>query len=316
MFKKASIALVIAVVLMNFETNAQTHKTVESDINNISKKPNIVLIYADDMGWGDVGYHGFNDISTPNIDKLASEGTQFSQGYVCASVCGPSRSGLLTGVYQQRMGVYGNGGGTHVPKSQSLLFEILKKQGYHTGAVGKWGIGDDVEDVLPNSRGVDFYYGFLGGSHSYTKSSLVEHSEKKPEAPIWRNGNIEPPIQNSNGYLTEMFTNEAVGYIESTSNDKPFCLYLAYNAVHFPWVVPQKYRDRLKHLNLPNERELFAGMTLALDDGLGAIMKALEKKGVADNTLVIFVSDNGSPRGQGLVQPKIKTTGTTTMSSP
>lgn len=279
------------------------------------EKPNVVLIYSDDQGWGDVGYHGFEDIMTPNIDTLAAHGTQFSQGYVCASVCGPSRAGLLTGIYQQRMGVYGNYDKGGIPTRQPMIFEMLKKQGYQTGAIGKWHVGAAQEELRPNNRGVDFFYGFLWGAHDYSKSSTDPEDPRKSERPIYRNTKIEPPIQDSNGYLTEMFTKEAVGFIERTS-DEPFFLYVAYNAVHHPWDVPKPYVDRVQGLKTHDERKLFAGMVLAMDDGVGAVMDALKKKGVADDTLVIFMSDNGSPRGQGIAQPRQKVRGTTTMSSP
>lgn len=281
-----------------------------------SKQPNVVLIYTDDQGWGDVGYHGYDDVLTPNIDKLAAEGTQFSQGYVSSSVCGPSRCGLLTGVYQQRLGVYGNYDKGGIPLEQPMVFELMKKQGYHTGAVGKWHVGAAREEQRPNSRGVDFFYGFLFGAHDYYKSSTDPNSKKKSEWPIMRNTEIEPPIQESKGYLTEMFNEEAVGFIERAPEDEPFFLYLAYNAVHYPWDVPQPYIDRVQWLKANDERKLFAGMLLCVDDGIGAVMEALKKKGVAENTLVIFMSDNGTPRGQGIVAPKQKTRGTCTMSNP
>ncbi len=279
-------------------------------------RPNVVIIYSDDQGWGDVGYHGFEDIMTPRIDKLAAGGTWFSQAYVSASVCGPSRAGLLTGIYQQRMGVYGNYDKGGIPTSQPSLFEMLKREGYNCGAVGKWHVGAAREELRPNSRCVDFFYGFLWGAHDYYKSGTDPDTPRKGERPIMRNTQIEPPIQASNGYLTEMFTKEAVQFIERTEADKPFCLYLAYNAVHHPWSVPDSYVERVQHLDTHDERKLFAGMVLAMDDGVGAVMDALRRKGVEDNTLVFFMSDNGSPRGQGIAQPKQKTRGTTTMSSP
>ncbi|MBT3288351.1 MAG: sulfatase-like hydrolase/transferase [Victivallales bacterium] len=279
------------------------------------RNPNVVLIYSDDQGWGDVGYHGYTDVLTPNIDRLAAEGTQFSQGYVSASVCGPSRCGLLTGVYQQRLGVYGNYDKGGIPTSQPTLFEMLKREGYTCGVVGKWHVGMAREELRPNARGADFFYGFLGGSHDYYTSSRDPDDRRRGERPIMRNGQVERPIQESKGYLTEMFTQEAVQFIERT-DDEPFCLYLAYNAVHHPWSVPDSYVKRVQHLATHDERKLFAGMVLALDDGVGAVMAALRKKGVADDTLVIFMSDNGSPRGQGIAAPRQKTRGTTTMSSP
>ena len=274
--------------------------------------PNIVVIYSDDQGWGDVGYHGYDDIRTPNIDKLAQGGTQFSQGYACSSICGPSRAGLITGVYQQRFGYYGNFKQSHVPLSQPMLSEMLKEQGYRTGMVGKWHLGEKTG--APNDRGWDFFYGFHHGSHDYDFSDAEEGGHPW-QSPIYRNRTPEPPIQDSNGYLTELFTKEAVGFLEQ-AQDKPFFLYLAYNAVHHPWVVPQPYIDRVQDLPTHDERKLFAGMVLAMDDGVGAVMETLRKKGVLENTLVFFISDNGSPRGQGLVAPFMKKRGETTMSSP
>ncbi len=287
-----------------------------ASVSFAKERPNIVLIYSDDQGWGDVGYHGFKDILTPHIDSLAANGTQFSQGYVCASVCGPSRAGLLTGVYQQRFGVYGNWDEGGVPVSQPLVFELLKERGYSTAAIGKWHVGMAREELKPNARGVDFFYGFLSGSHDYSKSTTDPQHKKAGLRPIMRNTKIEPPIQESGGYLTEMFTDEAVRFIERTDDDKPFFLYLAYNAVHYPWDVPQKYIERVQGLDTHDERKLFAAMVLALDDGVGAVMNALQKKGVDKDTLVIFMSDNGTPRGQGIAAPKQKKRGETTMSSP
>jgi len=293
-----------------------TGLTMASFCVSAAKQPNIVLILSDDHGWGDVGYHGYDDIMTPNIDKLAQEGTWFSQGYASASVCGPSRAGLLTGVYQQRMGVYGNWDQGGIPESQPTVFEMLKKQGYQTCAIGKWHVGAARESLRPNSRDVDFFYGFLWGAHDYYKSGTDPNTKKKSERPIWRNTEIQPPIQDRNGYLTEMFTDEAVGFIERADKENPFFVYLAYNAVHHPWDVPQPYIDRVRGLDTHDERKLFAGMTLCMDDGVGAVMKALEKKGVEDNTLFVFMGDNGTPRGQGLVAPKQKNRGECTMSNP
>ena len=284
---------------------------------DVPENPNIVVIYTDDQGWGDVGYHGFDDIKTPNWDHLANNGVWFNQGYVSASVCGPSRTGLVTGVHQQKLGVYGNYKGIKIPETQSLIFEMMKDQGYQTAAIGKWHLGK--ETGLPNDRGVDFFYGFHNGSHSYIKSN-TDYEGKKGEAPMYRNKDIEPPIQDSDGYLTEMFSEEAAGFIERNS-DEPFFLYLAYNAVHAPWQVPEPYLERVQDLPVKEgyegeERKFFAGMVLALDDGIGTVMDSLKEHGVYDNTLVFVMSDNGTPRGQGFKQPRQKTRGTTTMSNP
>jgi len=272
-------------------------------------KPNVLIIYADDMGWGDVGYHGVKDILTPNIDKLAAEGVSFSQGYVCASVCGPSRCGLMTGLYQQRLGC-GENPSTQgfpeaprfpfagLPTSQPILSEMLRPLGYRCGMVGKWHLGLH-ETMRPNARGFDYYYGFLNGAHSYEKA-LPKFGPKKELWPLFRNNRMEPPYE---GYLTDTFTHEAVAFIER-GHGKPFFLYVAYNAVHAPWQVPDKYRERTKHLSDIEDRRFFAAMVLAMDDGVGRIMQALDKAGVSDDTLVFFISDNGTPRGQGLGYPR------------
>ncbi|GAA4899414.1 hypothetical protein GCM10023333_36300 [Ferrimonas pelagia] len=275
-------------------------------------QPNIIVIYTDDQGMGDVGYHGYDDIKTPNIDKLAAGGVHFPQAYVSASVCGPSRAGLLTGVYQQRFGVYGNFKTTKIPHEQPMMTAMMKEFGYETGVVGKWHMS--ALTGTPNERGADFFYGFIGGSHDYYKSD-AEEGGKPWLSPIYRNEVAEPPIQEQNGYLTELFTDEAVGFIERNA-DKPFFLHLAHFAVHHPWTVPQSYIDRVDHLDAGEERKLFAGMALAMDDGIGEVMETLKKHDLYDNTLIFFMSDNGSPRGQGFVAPRKKARGETTMSNP
>lgn len=266
-----------------------------------SLPPNIIIIYADDMGYGDVGYNGFTDVLTPNIDRLATQSIVFNQGYVSASVCAPSRAGLLTGQYQQRFGLGENcsatgwpdsdiSQGSGIPDDQILAPELFKSIGYSTGMVGKWHLGV-AESKRPNQKGFDYYYGFLNGAHSYYKSEKVM-GERKAHWPLFENNT---PVT-FNGYLTEVFTNKAVKYIEA-SKDKPFFLYLAYNAVHHPWEVPKEYVDRLQHIKLPNRRK-FAAMVLALDDGVGEVLHSLEKYDIQNNTIVVFISDNGSPSGQ------------------
>jgi len=279
---------------------------IEADGQSRRAHPNIILILADDMGWGDVGYHGFKDIITPNIDRIAKEGVQFTQGYVTASVCGPSRAGLLTGVYQQRFGCGENpnfsGWPDHckypmagVPRSQPMISEMLKKRGYTCGMVGKWHLGIHP-DLRPNARGFDFYYGFLNGAHSYVEWTN-KFSRHKDKWPIFRNNEMVPPQKGV--YLTDLFTDEAVGFIER-NYDKPFFLYVAYNAIHHPWEVPQKYLKRTENLTNSENRNFIAAMILAMDDGIGRIFQTLEKYEILGQTAMVFLSDNGSPRGQGL----------------
>jgi len=289
-----------------------------------TEKPNVVLIYADDLGWGDVGYHGVDDIDTPNIDRLAAGGVHFTQGYVSASVCGPSRVGLMTGVYQQRLGAGENPNSNGFPeephfpfagcpRSQPLLSEMLKPHGYRCGAVGKWHLGLNLT-MRPLARGFDSFYGFLNGAHDYERA-LPKFTKNKSLWPLFRDDKKQPAYE---GYLTDTFSDEAVRFVEQNS-DSPFFLYVAYNAVHHPWQVPPKYLKRVKHLSDSEDRRFFAAMVLAMDDGIGRIVSAIDEAGAADRTLIFFISDNGTPRGQGLVHaPKDnrKERGGCTMSSP
>ena len=287
-------------------------------------RPNVVIIYADDMGWGDVGCHGVEDVLTPNIDRLAAQGVLFSQGYVSASVCGPSRCGLMTGVYQQRLACGENPNTigfpdaseypyAGLPTRQPILPEMLQPLGYHCGMMGKWHLGLH-ETMRPNARGFDEYYGFLNGAHDY-ELAFPDFARQKALWPLFRNNEMQPEYE---GYLTDTFSDKAVDFIERT-DDEPFFLYVAYNAVHHPWQVPEKYLERTRDLSEVEDRRFFAAMVLAMDDGIGRIMDAIDMKGVTDDTILFFISDNGSPRGQGLDHPvkdNRKERGDCTMSSP
>jgi arylsulfatase A-like enzyme len=286
------------------------------------KQPNIILIFADDMGYDDVGYHGNKRIITPNIDSIAEQGVQFSQGYVSASVCGPSRAGLLTGVYQQRFGCGENPNGSGypnqmkypmagLPQSQSMISEELKTLGYTNGMIGKWHMGFDMS-LRPNQRGYDFFYGFINGSHDYTEWTQ-EFAKGKSRWPIFRNEEMEPANKAQyidvfkekgvkvvdENYLTDLFTDEAVNFIDRNA-DKPFFLYLAYNAVHHPWQTTQHALDKTAHLKDDKNYHVFASMVYAMDEGIGKVMKKLKEKNIDDNTIIILLSDNGSPQGQGI----------------
>ncbi|GAA4898373.1 sulfatase family protein [Ferrimonas pelagia] len=259
--------------------------------HSAAQQPNIIVIYSDDQGMGDVGYHGIDDIKTPNIDKLAAGGIHFPQAYVSASVCGPSRAGLMTGVHQQRFGVYGNFKDNQIPHDQPLMTEMMQGFGYQTAMIGKWHMGNPTG--TPNERGADFFYGFRTASHNYYKSD-AEEGGRPYLSPIYRNEIAEPPIQEKNGYLTELLTEEAVGFIDRNA-DKPFFLHLAHFATHHPWTAPQSYIDRVQDLDASDDRKVFAAMALAMDDGIGEVVDALKRHGVYDNTLIFFMSDNGSP---------------------
>ena len=267
-----------------------------------AQKPNIIVILADDLGYADVGFNGCKDIPTPNIDRIASNGVKFTNGYVTFSVCGPSRAGLLTGRYPQRFGYERNpqyrphDPNMGLPKTESTLAETLKKVGYTSGIVGKWHQGADISNH-PLNRGFDEFFGHLGGGHAYFPELLtiqdsysVENNEGESYK-TWILRNHEP-IQTKK-YLTDEFSDEAVQFLERNQK-KPFFLYLAYNAPHGPLQATQEYLDRFPNIT-DKRRKTYAAMVSAVDDGVGRLLDQLEKLDLDKNTLVYFLSDNGGP---------------------
>ncbi|MFN3167859.1 MAG: sulfatase-like hydrolase/transferase [Phycisphaeraceae bacterium] len=263
------------------------------------RPPNLIIILTDDQGWWDVGFNGCTDIPTPNLDRIANEGVRFSAGYVSHSVCGPSRAGLITGRYQDRFGasrnptvdpsVPNNG----VPRGEKMISELLKPRGYATMAVGKWHLGTHP-DLTPDRRGFDEFYGFLSGGHDYFPQNLV-HEDLTEVRQQWgwyrtkllHNGKRVA----TDDYLTDELSDMAVDFVER-KKDQPFFLYLAYNAPHTPMQATQKYLDRFPHIE-HERRRTYAAMVSAVDDGVGRLLDTLDKLEIADDTLVVFLSDNG-----------------------
>ncbi|MGE3316548.1 MAG: sulfatase [Planctomycetaceae bacterium] len=251
-------------------------------------KPNIVLIVADDLGYGELGSYGGKEIPTPNLDDMAAAGIRMAAGYVSCPVCSPTRAGLITGRYQQRFGHEFNPGPVRLaskafglPLNQKTMPELLKSHGYATGMVGKWHLGHG--EYHPLARGFDEFFGFLDGSHSYTEP-------KKDAANLILRG--REPVDEKE-YLTDALTREAIAYIDR-HKDHPFFLYLTYNAVHAPLQAPTKYLKRFESIR-NDRRRTFAAMLSALDDGVGSVLAKLRTNGIEENTLIVFVSDNGGP---------------------
>lgn len=242
-------------------------------------KPNILFIVGDDMGYSDVGYQGCKDIPTPNIDKLAASGVHFTSGYVSAPYCSPSRSGMLTGRYQQKYGHEFNpqGAGQGLPTTQITIADRLKKAGYHTGLVGKWHEGSEPK-YHPQQRGFDDFFGFLGGSHSYFKWSGMMRGEQ--------------PVSGEE-YFTDAFGREACDYI-AKNKDRPWFLYLAFNAVHTPMDATDDRLAKFTQIEDPKRRK-YAAMMYAMDENIGRVLAKLDETGQTENTYVIFFSDNGGP---------------------
>ena len=246
--------------------------------------PNIIVILADDLGYGDVGFNGCPDYATPYIDSIANNGALCTDGYVTHPFCSPARAALLTGRYQQRFGYEEppNGDDTNprlgLPETETTLAQILKPAGYVCGAVGKWHVGG-TSNIQPLQRGFDEFFGFLGASSSYYNAELLQGSTRITET----------------AYLTDAFTREGVSFINRHATT-PFFLYLAYNAVHAPYdTPPQTYLDRVPNITDP-DRQKYAAMVTALDDGVGEVLQALQANNILNNTLIFFFSDNGAPQ--------------------
>jgi arylsulfatase A-like enzyme len=261
-------------------------------------KPNIILIYADDLGYGDPGCYGGQDIQTPNIDRLAGEGVRFTDAHVTCAVCGPSRVGLLTGIYQQRTGCYWNRDlwfqyGWQVPVDVKLIPEVLKSAGYATGHVGKWNITEFPQDYFDEAYDVMIWKGayYPDGQGHYQG---VNEGDFNPEPHGWG-----PPREGTE-YLTDRLTRHAVDFIERHQSE-PFFLYLAYNAPHTPAQADRKYDEVYSHLE-PEPYRIYAGMVSSLDENIGKVMAKLEESGLSGKTLVVFTSDNGPARGASYIK--------------
>jgi arylsulfatase A-like enzyme len=246
-------------------------------------KPNVLLIVGDDMGYADVGFQGCQDIPTPNLDALAKASVRCTNGYVSGPYCSPTRAGLMTGRYQTRFGHEFNAGapGSGLPLTETTIASRLKAAGYVTGIVGKWHLGGE-ERFHPNKRGFDEFFGFLGGSHDYFEDAGILRGTQQVD---------------EKEYLTDAFGREAVAFIEKHKSESWF-LYLAFNAVHTPMQADDPRLMKFAHIS-NRQRRTYAAMMSALDDVVGRVRKALDDTGVANNTLVCFISDNGGPTMPG-----------------
>lgn len=279
------------------------------------EKPNLIVILADDLGYGDVGFTGSEEIQTPVLDSLAQGGVIFENGYVTHPFCGPSRAGLMTGRYQARFGFESNTTNSFfdrhngLPLSEKTFAERLKSAGYRTGIVGKWHLGGS-HVFHPNNRGFDYFYGFLSGGHSYWPervSTLTPLDLNETTLNYSANeGSYWPLTRNDQSatfdeYLTTALSRDAAKFV--SLGKEPFCLYLAYNAPHAPLEAPKELIEKYSSIEHPR-RQIYAAMIDAMDQGIGMVIEALEKSGKLDNTLIFFLSDNGGvvdkarPHGQ------------------
>jgi arylsulfatase A-like enzyme len=236
------------------------------------RPPNIVLVLADDLGYADISLHGCEDIPTPHIDSIAEDGVRFLNGYVSAPVCSPTRAGLMTGRYQQRFGWEVNPSWPVKAPGMSLdettVAEIMRSAGYRTGLIGKWHLCLE-NGYHPQQRGFDEYYG------------LEDFWGSGPGTAYLRDGK----------YITDVLNQKSVEFIESNAH-LPFFLFISHMAVHLPYEATEKYLDRFPHIEDP-KRKTYAAMLSALDDGVGRVRETLRHCGIEEDTLVIFLNDNG-----------------------
>lgn len=256
-----------------------------SSLTMNAAQPNILYILADDMGYEDAGFMGSKEIRTPELDKLAHAGTILSSYYV-QPLCSPTRATLMTGRYPTRTGVY-TVVRPHAPWGLGLqertLPQALREAGYETAIVGKWHLGEFQEAYRPTKRGFDHQYGLWFGMIDY-------FTHKRDDTLDWHR-NDQPCTDE--GYSTHLIAKEACLLIREKTSDKPLFLYLPFNAVHGPYQVPDSYLKPYGHLN--GMRRTYAGMVSAMDEAVGQVIAALKEKGLLDNTLIIFSSDNGGP---------------------
>lgn len=264
-------------------------------------KPNIIVILSDDGGYEDFGCYGGTDVHTPNIDRLAENGILFRSAYVTASVCAPSRAGLLTGKYQQRFGFEHNI--SRLPAEGVAMEDIgmdvsvktigdhMRYNGYKTIALGKWHQGD-YEAYFPLNRGFDHFFGFIGGHRSYY---TIDEGQVNEEYIMYDDRKIVP--EDSITYLTEDLTNKALDYIHHYKSE-PFFIYLSYNAVHTPMEATFKSIQKYAHVS-DTLRMTYLAMLDDMDAGIGRIVDRLKEEGLYDNTVIFFLNDNGAATNNG-----------------
>ena len=256
-----------------------------SSIND--SKPNIIIILADDAGYSDFGFMGSVEIKTPNLDQLALDGVTFNNAYVSASVCSPSRAGLLTGMYQQRFGHECNldsDVNNSFDPNQITIAEALKTEGYTTGLIGKWHLGDKTQNH-PLKNGFDYFWGFISGARNYFYNpNEVNRNSIRNVVENYSQTKFE-------GYLTDVLGEKAISFIDKNNqSNNPFFLFLSFNAPHTPMQAKEEVLQKFKD----NPRQVYASMMWSMDEAIGNVIDALKENNQYDNTIIYFLSDNGA----------------------
>lgn len=278
---------------------AATPNSVQRSSAAKESRPNIIFILADDMGWGDLSCYGRPDYRTPNIDRLALQGTKFTDAYSASAVCTPTRCGYITGRYPARFKIgleeplIASNSNVGLEPNQPTIASLLKQSGYNTALIGKWHLGFRPE-WGPNAHGFDEFFGILAGAGDY-----VQHKNGLGKPDLYEN--LTPVDRN--GYLTDLLTERAVNYV-TKRRSAPFFLSLHYTAPHWPWQGPKAGETITYNKETPEPMimgaggslKVYAQMMKSLDDGVGRVMQSIRAAGIDRNTLVIFTSDNGGER--------------------
>jgi len=254
-------------------------------LSHAAEKPvNLLILYADDLGWGELGCQGSKDIPTPNIDSIAKNGLRCTQGYVAATYCSPSRAGLMTGKYPTRFGHEFNSTANKsgLVLEERTIADRFKEKGYATACVGKWHLGNSAP-YHPTKRGFDEFFGTLANTPFYHPTNFID-SRVSPDV---------QKIEDDDFYTTDAYADRAVDWLDKQRN-KPWFLYLPFNAQHAPLQAPKKYLDRFPNIT-DEKRQLFAAMMSAMDDAVGRVLTKIRDMGQENNTLVFFIGDNGGP---------------------
>jgi arylsulfatase A-like enzyme len=257
-----------------------------------TRKPNLIILLSDDVGYGEYGFQGNKEIPTPNIDSIAKNGVRFTNGYVSGPYCSPTRAGLMTGRYQTRFGhewnegpATPNGRQFGLPVEEKTIAERLKALGHSTAAVGKWHLGRGPQ-FIATARGFDEFYGTVANTPFFNPPNFIDTRVSQEIT----------PVKDDNFYTTDAYAERAVDWI-GKQKGKPFFLYLPFNAQHAPLQAPKKYLERFTTIE-EEKRHTFAAMMSAMDDAVGKVLAKVREMGEEENTLIFFFSDNGGPTQQ------------------